>query len=275
MRSTKSGLSLPRLAMAAAVAAGLSLCTIAASAATPGIHDSAAVVTAPAHPTIPVQPASPNADVVLTFEGLGNQEPVMQFYNGGTGGNGSGPGANYGIYFSDNSLAIIDSDAGGSGNFGGEPSPDTILFFLGGSAATMNVPAGFTTGFSFFYSSPFNTGQITVYDGLDGTGNVLATLNLPTTPESGAPDPTGVYSPFVPIGVSFSGTARSVDFGGVIDQIGFDDITLGSSVPGTGPGATLETFPVPLLSRGGLAVLGGLLALLALGAYRGTRRRGN
>jgi hypothetical protein len=67
-------------------------------------------------------PAFAQSTVTLTFEGLGNFEPVSQFYNGGTGGNGSGPGTNYGISFSPNSLALIDSDAGGTGNFGGEPS---------------------------------------------------------------------------------------------------------------------------------------------------------
>ena len=94
-------------------------------------------------------PAFAQSTVTLTFEGLGNFEPVSQFYNGGTGGNGSGPGTNYGISFSPNSLALIDSDAGGSGNFGGEPSPDTVLFFTSGTAV-MNVPAGFATGFSFY-----------------------------------------------------------------------------------------------------------------------------
>ena len=34
------------------------------------------------------------------------------------------------------------------------------------------------------------------------------------------------------IGVAFNGIARSVDFGGTVDQIVFDDITLGSVTPG-------------------------------------------
>ena len=181
-------------------------------------------------------PAFAQSTVTLTFEGLGNGEPVSQFYNGGTSGNGSGPGTNYGISFSPNSLALIDSDAGGSGNFGGEPSPDTVLFFTSGTAV-MNVPAGFATGFSFYYSAISNPGTVVVYDGPNATGNVLATLNLPTTPSSGAPDPSGTFSPFVPIGASFSGTARSVDFGGTVNQIAFDNITLGTSIPGN-PGST-------------------------------------
>ncbi|BAQ62470.1 hypothetical protein GM3708_2876 [Geminocystis sp. NIES-3708] len=169
--------------------------------------------------------------IVLTFEGLQDLESVNNFYDGGFGGNGSGPGPDYDITFSSNSLAIIDGDAGGSGNFGGEPSPDTVLFFLDGPAAIMNVANGFTTGFSFYYSAINNPGFINVYDDLNGTGNLLATLNLPLTPFDGAPDPTGQFSPLLPLGVAFNGTAKSVDFGGTVNQIAFDNITLGSDIP--------------------------------------------
>lgn len=220
-------------------------------------------------------PAKPKASgktshiVVLDFEGLEDLEPVEEFYNAGLGGNGSGPGPDFGITFSDNAQAIIDSDAGGSGNFGGEPSPDTILFFLTGTAATMNVPAGFTDGFSFFYSAINNPGQIVVYDAVDATGNVLATLDLPLTPHTGDPDPTGAFSPLVPIGVSFDGTARSVDFGGTIDQIGFDDITLGSDVPGDDQDPPPPPTPeppanIPVFWGGGLALLVAVLGLLGI-----------
>ena len=188
--------------------------------------------------------------IVLDFEGLGDYEPVQSFYDGGLGGYGSGPGPSYGIDFSANALAIIDSDAGGSGNFGGEPSPDTCLFFVQGAAATMNVPAGFDTGFSFYYSAINYPGSVTVYDGLNATGNILATLNLPLTPHTGAPDPTGIYSPLVPFGVAFQGVAMSVDFSGTENQIGFDDITLGSRTPGVIP----EPTTLVLLALGGLAI---------------------
>jgi PEP-CTERM motif len=197
------------------------------------------------------------AATVLTFEGLGNLEPVVGFYNGqqANGGIGSGPGPNLGITFSQNALAIIDADAGGTGNFGGEPSPSTGLFFLSGQAATMNVAAGFDTGFSFFYSSINVPGSIDVWDGLDGTGNLLGSLVLPVTPFSGAPDPTGAYSPFVPIGVAFNGIARSVDFGGTVNQIVFDDITIGSVTPGPNTSVPDASVPEP-----------GSLILLAAGA---------
>jgi len=187
---------------------------------------------------------------VLTFEGVGNQAPVGNFYNGGAGGS-------LGISFSSTALGIVDSDAGGTGNFGGEPSPSTVLFFLSGGAATMNVAAGFTTGFSFFYSAITNPGFVNVYDGLNGTGNVLVTLNLPLTPFNGAPDPTGTFSPFVPFGVSFVGTALSVDFGGTANRISFDNITIGSQTPG---GASVPD------SGATIAMLG--LALTGIASYR-------
>jgi hypothetical protein len=188
-------------------------------------------------------PKSKAATIVLDFEGVGNTANVLNFYNGGTDSLGN-TGVNYGINFANDALGLVDSDAGGFGNFGGEPSPDTALFFLGGSAATMNVAAGFDTGFSFFYSAISNPGFINVYDGLNGTGTILTTLNLPTTPNNGAPDPNGQFSPFLPIGVSFSGVARSVDFGGTANQIGFDNITLGAVVPGTGATAVPEPFTI-------------------------------
>lgn len=206
---------------------------------------------------------------VLTFEGLADLEFIGDFYNGGLGGNGSGPGPNFGITFSANAQAIIDADAGGTGNFGGEPSPSTIMFFLGGTGATMNVPAGFVSGFSFFYSAINNPGTIRVFSGPDGTGTELASLSLPVTSSDGG-DPTGQFSPLVPVGVSFSGTAQSVDFGGTIDQIGFDNITLGSAVPDGGQ-PPAPSVPIPTLSEWGVVLLIFLMAGVAATQLR--RRR--
>ena len=194
--------------------------------------------------------------ITLDFEGLQDQEAVQNFYNGGTGGNGSS-GSNVGAGFSGNALAIIDEDAGGTGNIGGEPSPSTVLFFLTGAAATLNFAAGFDTGFSFFYSAINNPGSINVYDGLNATGNILATLALPLTPFNGAPDPSGQFSPFVAAGTGFAGIAKSIDFGGTVNQIAFDNITFGSATPGGGNGGTA---PIPLPASLPLMIfaLGGL-----------------
>ena len=181
---------------------------------------------------------------VLTFEGLQNTEAVSNYYNGGTGGAGSTGGPNYGISFSGNSLALISNTAGGSGNFSGEPSPSTILFFLSGSAATLNAPAGFNTGFSFYYASSQNA-TVNVYDGLNGSGTLLGSLNLVATPNP--------YNVWTPVGVTFAGTAKSVDFGGAANFVGFDDITINSATPGTA--AVPEPGNVALLI--GMASVGG------------------
>jgi PEP-CTERM motif-containing protein len=175
------------------------------------------------------------APIVLTFEGLQDLEPIGNFYNGGVGGGGSGPGPNYGITFSPNSLALTEGNAGGNGNFQGEPSPNTVAFFLDGGADVMDIPSGFTGGFSFFYSAINSPGVINVWSGLDDSGTLLATLELPQTPSGPYSAPPcgaeGDFCPFVPVGVSFAGTAMSVDFGGTANRIAFDNVTLGSSTP--------------------------------------------
>lgn len=197
--------------------------------------------------------------IVLDFEGLANNEAVANYYNGGLGGSGSGPGANYGISFSSNALAIIDADAGGTGNFANEPSPDTVMYFLTGSAI-MNVSAGFSTGFSFWYAND-NTqvGSVDVYDGVNGTGTLLASLVLPLA-GTGPGDPNGgTFGAWKAVGVAFAGVARSVDFGGSVNQIAFDNITLGSETPGN---------PVP--EPGSLLLLAAGLA--GFGLFRFLRR---
>ena len=170
------------------------------------------------------------AVVVLTFQGLQDQEPILNYYNGGTGGFGSGPGTNYGVAFTADSLALISSDNGGSGNFSNAPGGDTIAFFLSGAGDTMDVAAGFDTGFSFYYASPYYAGTVTVWDGLDGTGNLLATLDLPMT--QAFCDPNHDYSCWDAVGVAFNGTAKSAVLSGVANYIGFSEITLVPKTPG-------------------------------------------
>ena len=166
--------------------------------------------------------------VTLDFEGIGDFNPVGNFYNGGAG-------TNYGIQFSPATLALVDADAGGNGNFANEPSPNTIMFFLDASNAILDVAAGFDTGFSFFYTSS-TAASVNVYDGLGATGNLLATLNLAAQfSQDCSGDPTGGFCNFSPIGVLFDGIAKSIDFGGTANFTGFDNITFGSAAPGVSP----------------------------------------
>ena len=186
------------------------------------------------------EPASStsSSSVTMTFEGLTEWEEVGDYYNGGygydynTGLPKSGPGPNYGVTFlpKGSIIASIDADAGGEGNFGGEPSPSTAIWFQQGGA-WMNIANGFSGSLSFYYSNPNNPSKIYIYDGLNRTGNLLTTLDLPLTAYQGAPDPTGNLSPLVFITVSFAGVAKSVDFSEEAGAAYIDDITLGALNP--------------------------------------------
>lgn len=190
------------------------------------------------------------APFVLDFEGIPDYAPVGNYYNGGGG-------PDYNVDFSPATLALIDADAGGNGNFANEPTPDTIMFFLDSNNAVLNAYDGFTTGFSFYYSSSVTT-AVNVYDGLNATGNILGTILLPANAFGAAGgDPTGYFDTWTPVGVAFAGTAYSIDFGGTANQTGFDNITFGDDTPIENP------VPEPSTVIGGLA-LGALVARRAL-----------
>jgi hypothetical protein len=185
---------------------------------------------------IPVMPAAAQSTVVIGFDSLQCAEFVQNYYAGGFGSLGSGPGPDYGITFSSNAQVQTDSkislpgcasQINGGQDTTNMPSSPNGMLFQSGAAAIMNVPGGFTEGFSFYYALPFASGSISVWSGLNGTGTVLATLNLPTTGECSS---VPIYCVWKPVGVSFSGVAKSVDFGGSTNEIVFDSITLGVSL---------------------------------------------
>ena len=177
--------------------------------------------------TLVIGAVGASATEVLSFSGFQQPyEQILSYYDGGYGGSGSGPGPNYGIVFGADALALPN---GYSSNVGSEPFGATgSMIFLSGTGDVMDVAGGFTTGFSFFYSAPYYPGAVQVYSGLDGTGTLLATLNLSETSSyCGSED----YSCWATVGVSFPGTAESAIFTGTANYIAFSDVTLGNSVP--------------------------------------------
>lgn len=174
----------------------------------------------------------PPATVLITFEGLQQFELVQNYYNGGLGSMGSGPGPNYGVVFSDLATCALETDV--DSNFYGEPSYQTIAYIYNGLGGLqpfiLNKPDGFVVGCSFYYVSnagdlPIGDAHVAVYDGLDGTGNLLAQLDLPATPT--LPPFDKVYNNWQLVGLNFAGTAKSIKWMLWDNQTGLDDIRFG------------------------------------------------
>jgi hypothetical protein len=210
--------------------------------------------------------ATPAAATVvsLNFEGVNATYPsgfaqILDYYNGGTSSVGT-TGTNYGVSFPTNALAICLNTPGtqcsntSRGGLGDPNSQLGGLFFLAGDSTILNYAAGFDTGFSFNYVSRTQPGTITVYDGLNGTGNLLATLLLAPNATGCGSSYSAAFCPFSAAGVSFSGTAQSIVFGGVANQIVFDDITFGSSIPGTSGVPEPASWAMMLLGFGATGV---------------------
>jgi hypothetical protein len=154
---------------------------------------------------------------------VGDLQEVGNFYAG------------QGIVFSPGSLALIDGDAGGSGNTANEPSGQTTLVFLNANSAILNYADGFSTGFSFFYWSNSASASVTVWDDVDGGGNLLGKIDLVRQfSDNCVGDPSGQYCNWTAAGLAFTGVAKSINFGGTANFIVYDNITFGADVPGGG-----------------------------------------
>jgi hypothetical protein len=164
---------------------------------------------------------------IVTFGGLKNLEFVNSFYNGGTGSLGSGPGRDFQLEFTANAQAIISAAKGGSGNFIGNPGGYPVMFFQTGNDVVINATAGISVGLWFTYSA-LQPGTFTLYDGPNGTGNILASITL-------TPNNTGcnTYKMCVwsPVGIPLTTNAGSLRFSGVANYLGIGAIHLGVKLP--------------------------------------------
>src|SRR5258706_16298555 len=89
---------------------------------------------------------------IVTFGGLKNLEFFDQFYNGGTGSLGSGPGPNFGLQFTAKAQTIVSASKGGSGNFINNPGGDPGMFFQSGKVVTMTATDGGGAAVGVYYS---------------------------------------------------------------------------------------------------------------------------
>lgn len=165
-----------------------------------------------------------------TFGGLRNLEFVNNYYNGGTGSMGSGPPAkNLHLEFTSNAQAIVSAAKKGSGNFIGNPGGYPVMFFATGTSVVLNSIGGISTGMWFSYSA-LQPGTVTVYDGPDGTGNILKSISLP-------PNNVGctgyVMCVWTPVGVPLPTPAGSVRFSGVANMLATGTIHFGVHLPTT------------------------------------------
>lgn len=214
--------------------------------------------------------------ITLDFEGIAdhpNSSTVLinGYYNGGTSSNGR-TGTNFGVEFSAgatllclNTESVFCSNTSKGGL--GIPTSRLAAMFFPSLNPVMDVAAGFDTGFAMAFSNPFadlaNVG-VEIWDGLGGTGSLLADASLPGTTNGslGACDAFGSpsYCPFDDFSLAFSGTARSVVFTGGSNFSVYDDFTFGSTDVGGGNGnGNGGTVPEP----GTIALVGLALAGMA------------
>ena len=111
--------------------------------------------------------------IVLNFEGLGDLNHIGSYYNGGAGGNLG------------RRIRVVRDVAGP-----GRPRRHRQLlerplrqehrvFRARQSSMNMNVAGGFINSFSFAYTSLFFPGVVSIWDGVGGTGQLLAIAALP------------------------------------------------------------------------------------------------
>jgi hypothetical protein len=151
--------------------------------------------------------------VTMNFDGMGVPEYVDNFYNGGCSTlAGLIPatcgGPDYGVVWS----GAITADRLAPP----PPSSPNFMAYADGVSATMNVATGFNdAGFSFAYYGGGPT--VSVYSGLDGTGDLLASQTLDSSL-------CGLSFCWTADDFGFSGIAKSVVFGGtgVFDNISFN-----------------------------------------------------
>ena len=172
-------------------------------------------------------PLSAQTMGTVSFGGLKNLEFIDNYYNGGNGSMGSGPGKNLQLGFTTNAQAIVSASKGGSGNFIGNPGGSPVMFFGTGTNVVINATAGISTGMWFSYSA-LQAGVVTLYAGPNGTGNIVASTAL--TPNNVGCN-TYKLCVWSPVGFHLVANVASIRFSGVANYLAIGTIHLGVKIP--------------------------------------------
>jgi hypothetical protein len=136
--------------------------------------------------------------VIMNFDSIADYNMVGDYYGSYEGG------PLYGIVFSG---GVTIHHGGVSTYTDKEPSfPAVVSFYTAISGLYLTAHNGFT-GLTFQYGSQESSNVVTVYDGPDTTGNILANVTLPATDLN-----AGLVDAWSNVTIPFSGVAKSVAF---------------------------------------------------------------
>ena len=156
-------------------------------------------------------------NTTLDFEGVTGFTAINNTYS------------SQGVGFTGGAQGLVNDGLGGGVNgayFSHAPSPVGVMF-AADIDSTLNALGNraFIDAFSFYYSSSADlVDAVQVFDGLNGTGNVLASFTLTANAQAGCTD-TG-FCNWTQVSSNFIGSARSVTFGGAMGIAGFDNLGL-------------------------------------------------
>ena len=202
-------------------------------------------------------------------------EEVLNFYAGGSGSLGTGPGPNYGITVAglggiSHAAAPVfafcntESCSGNRGVAGAPSGPNSMLIFgnaSDGAGAILNVSGGFS-GTVEFDAATTDTANFRVKtDASNPSAIVNSRINNAGVDRSSCPPTLGVTCPFVHYSISFEGLAHTIVFDTSfrgplsIDNLHFSNLTLppGADDGGVGAGVPEPASWALMISGFGLA----------------------
>jgi hypothetical protein len=157
----------------------------------------------------------PAGATTFTFEGLVDSTAVPSgFYSAS------------GISSISGATSFVATSAGGSVPFGNMPSANTAIQ-ASAAGAIFNVPGGFTSSATVWYSANGSFNRVDVYSGLDATGLLASSASFVdnrSNCHAGAnPGDPGCWTLAT---VTWSGSAQSIRLGGNAGTFYFDNLVL-------------------------------------------------